>query len=163
VTSYYQLTPTPAAPFQFSPTLDGNVFNVVVPFLGTGQRFFVNVYTLGGVLVAAVPVVASPVGLVIQGAEWSNNVVQITTTTQHFLAIGTTVILTVTGCTPDALNGKWACLVTSDYTVEYSLAADPGAITNVGALSQNINILAGYFSTSTMIFREGMNYFEVAP
>lgn len=166
MTSYYTLTPTPNAPFQFSPTLDGNIYNVVVPFLAAGQRYYLNIYTLAGDLVAAVPVVASPVALNIEGIVWdqSTNSAILTTISPHNYSVGATLVLTVSGCVPDAYNGTFTCLVTSPTEISYTLPSGyPGAVTTLGAIGKNINLVAGYFTTSTMVFREGMNYFEVSP
>ncbi len=56
----YPFTPSPVAPFQFQPTLDGVTYNVIVRWNIYGQRYYINVYTLQGVRVTTFPVVGSP-------------------------------------------------------------------------------------------------------
>lgn len=52
--------PTQQAPFQFNPTLDGASYLVLVTWNLYGQRWYVTVYTLGGVRVLTIPMVGSP-------------------------------------------------------------------------------------------------------
>jgi len=47
----YLFAPSPTAPFQFQPTLDGEVYHVVVTWNLFGQRYYVNVMTTSGALV----------------------------------------------------------------------------------------------------------------
>ena len=61
-TQIYPFTPSTTANFQFQPTLDGNVYTVTVTWNVFGERYYVNIYTLGGVLVVSLPMVGSPLG-----------------------------------------------------------------------------------------------------
>lgn len=88
--TFTPFVPTTAAPFQFNPTLDGQVYLAVITWNIFGRRFYLNVYTLGNVLVCAVPMVGSPTGY-------------------------------------------------------------------------DISLVAGYFATSTLVFRTAANQFEVSP
>ena len=60
--TYYPFTPSVDTPFQFSPTLDGNVYTVIVTFNLFGQRYYINLYTVQGTLLICTALVASPVG-----------------------------------------------------------------------------------------------------
>lgn len=53
-------TPSSTQPFQFQPTLDGQVYNAIVTWGLFGRRFYLNIYTLGNVLVEALPLIGSP-------------------------------------------------------------------------------------------------------
>jgi len=55
-----QFTPTINQNFSFLPTLDGQQYNVIVTWNLFGQRWVVNVYTLGGTLVLQKPLRGSP-------------------------------------------------------------------------------------------------------
>ena len=65
----FPFQPSPNAPFQFSPTLDGNVYNVIVTYnlwgfdtTGISKRPYINVYDLSGNLIVSKPMIASPLG-----------------------------------------------------------------------------------------------------
>lgn len=53
-------TPTPYANFQFTATLDGSNYTVVVNWNLYGQRYYVNIYTLTNQLVVSLPLIGSP-------------------------------------------------------------------------------------------------------
>jgi hypothetical protein len=53
-------TPQPTAPFQFQPVLDGVSYNAVCPFNAYGQRYYLNIYNVQGVLELSIPLIASP-------------------------------------------------------------------------------------------------------
>lgn len=59
-TQYVPFLPTVSAPFQFQPTFDGSIYTVIVTWSLFGRRYVVNCYTLQGVLIFAVPLIASP-------------------------------------------------------------------------------------------------------
>lgn len=90
MTTRTQFTPSVSQNFSFEPTLDGQVYNVVVTWSLFGQRWLVNCYDLSGTLIFARPLRSSP-----------NNM--------------------------------------------------------------DINIAGGYFTTSTLIYREATRNFEVTP
>lgn len=62
MTTFTNFAPSPQTPFQFQPTLDGQAYTVVVTWNLFGQRYYVNIYDLGGVLVVCLPLIGSPVG-----------------------------------------------------------------------------------------------------
>lgn len=55
-----QFTPSVNQNFTFSPTLDGQVYNIVITWSLFGQRWLVNCYDLSANLVFARPLRASP-------------------------------------------------------------------------------------------------------
>ena len=91
MTTYYAFAPgNTAPPFQFQPTLDGNVYNATVGWNLSGKRWYLTLTDLNNNLVFCQPLIASP----------------------------------------------------PDY---------------------DINLAFGYFQTSTLIFREASQNFEVSP
>lgn len=52
--------PSRLAPFQFSPTLDGEVYSAVVTWNLFGRRYYLNLYALDGTLVTCRAMVGSP-------------------------------------------------------------------------------------------------------
>jgi len=76
--------------------------------------------------------------------------------------VGTSQLLTLTGCAPDAYNGTYECLIGQDWA-SYPASADPGTVTAVGQVGPVLNILSGYFTTSTMVFLSDSQQFVVTP
>ena len=60
MTTLTQFTPSVAQNFSFEPTLDGQVYSVVVTWSLFGQRWLVNCYDQTGTLVFARPLRSSP-------------------------------------------------------------------------------------------------------
>ena len=60
MTTFTQFTPSVSKNFTFQPTLDGQVYSVVVTWSLFGQRWLVNCYDLSGNLKFARPLRASP-------------------------------------------------------------------------------------------------------
>ena len=52
--------PSNTTPFQFQPTLDGNIYNCVVTWNLFGQRYYLNCMDLSGNLIFCVAMVGSP-------------------------------------------------------------------------------------------------------
>lgn len=163
MTTFFDFAPTSVAPFQFQPTLDGTIYSAIVTWNLFGQRYYLNLYDLSGNLVVSLPVIGSPAGIAIEGASWLRGEATLGLADPHGLRIGSTAVLTVSGMTPDAYNGTFEALVVSVNQVTYSLASDPGAPSVLGYAGKNVDLVAGYFSSSTLIYREGANRFEVSP
>lgn len=60
MTTLTQFTPSVSQNFTFQPTLDGQVYNIIVTWSLFGQRWYVNCYNLSGNLVFARPLRSSP-------------------------------------------------------------------------------------------------------
>lgn len=163
MTTYYNFTPSAVQPFQFQPTLDGNTYNVTVTWNVYGQRWYVNVFTLNGDLVFSLPLIGSPSLINLQALSWANGEVTATTAVPHGYAIGKTVALTFAGSSPDAYNGPFDAMSVGPNSLSYPLAEDPGQATVLGTVGYNIDLAGGYFETSTLVFREASNQFEVSP
>lgn len=56
----YNFTPSDTNVFQFQPTLDNSTFSVTVTWNVFGERYYVNISTLQGVLVYTIPLIGSP-------------------------------------------------------------------------------------------------------
>lgn len=162
VTEYVAFAPNQAAAFQFQPTLDGNVYLAIVTWGLWDQRFYLGVYAQDGTVIFNEPVVGSPTGLPVQALDWENGAVTVTTLFPHNYKIGSLHTLTVAGCAPDAYNGQnLQCLATGPDTLQFSLAADPGDPTAFGSISYNIDLVGAYFDTTTLIFRDQTQNFEI--
>lgn len=162
MTTLFNFTPSAVAPYSFQPTLDGAVYNAVVTWNLFGRRYYLNLYQLDGTLVACEALVGSPTGVVLQGISWASGLVTATTAQPHGYAVTATVELTVSGCSPDAYNGTFGCLIMGFSTFTYPLATAPLPATVLGAVAYDIDLVDGYFATSSLVFRDGSQQFEVA-
>jgi len=163
MTTFTNFVPSTVAPFQFSPTLDGQVYNATVPWLLFGARYYLRLAALNGSLVLQTALVGSPSGIAIQAITWANGYATATTVAPHGYNIGQTVTLTVSGASPSAYNGQIQAIITGPNTFSWALATNPGMATVFGMATYNINLVGGYFTTSTLVFREQSQQFEVTP
>lgn len=158
----FSFNPTLQTNFQFTPTLDGVQYSVVVNWNLFGQRYYINVSDLEGNLVACLPLIGSSGSLNLQGLTWDRGRVTAQASGVHGYTVGQTLELTMSGVSPDAYNGTFECLVTTEDEFQYDLAGFPGAVTIPGTVSYDIDLMAGYFS-STLVFRQAASQFEVQP
>jgi hypothetical protein len=167
MTTYTLFTPPRKTPFQFQPTLDGQVYNVSVTWNMFGQRWYLNLYDLNGNFLDCTAMVGSPDAIQIATQTWNIVTEQVTVTTiaPHTIPLGVEANLTVTGAFPGAYNTTAPMTSISPTSLIYSLSVDPGGpATQPGAIVQNISLFPGqYFQTSTLLYRESTGMFEVSP
>lgn len=163
MTTYTNFAPTPQAPFQFQAVLDGAPYTIIVTWLAFGQRWYVNCYDQNNNLIFCLPLIGSADGLPLSALSWASGLVTATTGAPHGFRIGSAVQLTLTGTSPDGFNGSFLCSVLNTTQFSYLVANDPGPIATLGAASYNVNLAAGYFQTSTLVFRTSTQNFEVTP
>ena len=60
MTTLVNFASSPTAPFQFTPTLNGTQFTAIITWNMYGQRWYLNLYTLNGVLVLCCALIGSP-------------------------------------------------------------------------------------------------------
>lgn len=167
--AFFNFAPSTSAPFQFSPTLDGQIYNATVPWLLFGARFYLNLVALDGTPILYTAIAGSPPALQLQSLSWANGSVSAGTAVPHGYRIASTVALTISGCTPDAYNGKINALITGPSSLSYLLANDPGSATVFGAVAYNLNLIGGVakedgtFFASTLVYRTQNRQFEVSP
>jgi len=159
----YPFTPTGQAVFSFQPTLDGQQYSAIVTWSLFGQRWYISIYDVSNTLVVSEAVTGSPNPIGIQSVEWDAGLVTVTTVEAHGYKVGTIATLTIADMVPDAYNGTFECLIRSATTFTYPLLSDPGAATSIGSAAQNLNLVGGYFTDSSLVFREAAQQFEVSP
>lgn len=165
----FDFAPSSAAPFQFQPVLDGNPYTATVPWVLFGARYYLNLVASDGTPIIYTAIPGSPTGLDLQALSWANGRALATVATPHGYKTGRIISLTVAGCSPAAYNGAVEALITGPSTFSYALAANPGPATAFGRASYDINMLAGVpnengdIFTSTLVFREASQQFEVNP
>ena len=131
---------------------------VIISQGGTTQAN--NSLTLVGQVSDVTPILAAAKTLTT--LVWASSVVTGTTAAPHGYRTGSTVSLTISGAAPAAYNGTFPCFVTGPESVEYGMAADPGAATAFGSMGYLVSMTAGYFA-STLVYRTATRTFEVSP
>jgi hypothetical protein len=149
--------------FSFQATLDGQQYILSVPWGVAGQRWFLKCTTLSGVVIFLLPLIGSADGITLESVAWSLGKVTLVTSAPHGIKIGTVALLTVSGVAPGAFNGTFPCSAIDEMTLTYPLPGNPGTVTALGLVAYNINIGQGYFSTSSIVFRQSSQNFEVTP
>ena len=163
MTTFTDFVPSNAAPFQFQPQLDGAAYNAIVTWNLFARRFYLNIYALDGTLVLSTALVGSPSGIALQSLAWANGTAKATTIAPHGYKVGKTVELTISGASPDAYNGIVDAFIVAADSFSYPIAANPGTATAFGIANYNVDLVGGYFKTSSMVFRQASQQFEVAP
>ena len=163
MTTYFAFTPSRTSVPQFSPTLDGSQYLCSCTWNLFAQRYYLNCFDQDGNRIFSQALVETPPALALNTLAWSELTMLVTATTQtpHGFQTGAAVTLTIAGCSPDAYNGAQAATITGPSTFTYPLNADPGSNVVAGSASTLINMAAGYFQTSTLVFRNSA--FEVSP
>lgn len=157
----FQPSSTATPPFQFQATLDGAQYNVTCTWNVFGQRWYVNVYDLSGNLIVARSMVGS--GAKIQGVlTWANWTATAALQSPHNVPIGSVANIDVSG-TGLSYDGSWRALAVDAQTLTFTLQTDPGQYGVTGNVSQDVNLVGGYFQTSTLVYRSGTQQIEVTP
>ena len=159
----FPYAPTGQAPVTFSPILDGQTYSAIITSSFYGQRPYLNLYDLSNNLIVSEAVTGSPNPIPIQSMSWANGLALTETVNPHGFKVGAVLTLTIADTVPTAYNGTVLCLVTSPTTFSYSLSANPGLTTSVGSVAQNLNLVGGYFTTSSLVFRTQAGQFETNP
>jgi len=164
MTTYYPFIPSTNGVPQFLPTFDGQQFIVQVKWAFQGQRYFVQCNALDGTLVYNQALIESQIGFTIDSLVWDDLSATVNgeTSVNHGYKIGSTIRLKVNGAVPADYNGLYDVLITGLRTFSYPLqpATALAAATTLGMISFDINMNAGYF-TSSLVFRN--QTFEVDP
>jgi hypothetical protein len=167
MTTYTLFTPTPAAsssPFGFQPTLDFQASNGLVPWSLFGRRWYFQLTDVGGNLIVLRSLVGSPDGVLnklitthVQGF------VTVETTLPHDFKLMDTVDITLSGVTPETLNGAQRAFITGPTSYRFSVNQIFPSVTSYGRTDYNIDLVQYYVLDSTLVFRESSQNFEVTP
>ena len=146
----------------FTATLDGTQYSLSVTWNTSAQRYYINCFTLAGILVFSVPLVESPTELAISTLEYDNNNARVIVTcaSPHWFTAGQIVRVTISSCLPNTYNGSGRALVLNRTQLAYPMTTDPGSSTLLGSVNYLFNMAAGYFN-SVLVLRNSA--FEVSP
>ena len=74
---------------------------------------------------------------------------------------GTIIDYTLEGFKPDAYNGIFRGIHINNTKFTVPMTTNPGSLVVMGFVSRKLNMVAGMFKTSSLIYRNGA--FEIAP
>jgi hypothetical protein len=159
---------------KFRATFDGNDYEVTITWNISAQRYYVNVYGLDGSWIITVPLIQTPPARAVQSVAYDGlrQVVIVTmfNPTQWPIPlspagtntpVGWMIDFTLENFDPPVFNGKWRSLHINDTTFSFTMTSDPGPALILGSVSRLLNMVAGVFGISTLIYRNGA--FEVNP
>ncbi len=163
MTSYFPFVPNVQAPFTFQPTLDRRQFAASVTWNLFGQRWYLNLSQQNGTPIFTLPLLGSPDGTAIESLTWDSGTATVVTALPHNYPVGSTVAVTISGCAPAAYNGLVLAFIVDGTTFTYPVTSITVDATQLGTQIYNLNLAAGYFDTSTLVYRASSSTFEVTP
>jgi hypothetical protein len=159
---------------QFSLTLDGSPYKLVVTWNISALRYYINIYDISGNWIITVPLLTTPPSRQISSVAFNPflDIVTVKLVDPAAWPIplspggivmkpGTMVDYTLENFTPDTYNGLFRALQINTTTFSIPMASDPGPASILGTAARYINMVSGVFTTSTLIYRNGA--FEVNP
>jgi hypothetical protein len=152
MTTTINFNPTTNSNFQFSATLDNNVYNVIVTWNLFGARYYVNIYDLSSNLIVSTPLIGTPLGYNIDALTSANNIAYATTETNFTYTVGSVIPLTISGISPTGYNGTYECTITGQNTFTYPLGEDLDPSIQTGQVVYNLSLVAGYFDSTMTYF-----------
>ena len=162
MTTYVDLVTSTTGPFEFQTTFDSEMYTVSITWPLYAQRPYMGIYDLTNTLVVLKALVGSPPQQALSDISWDDNgIVTVTSTDPHGYTVGTVVPLAIRGVTPSAYNGWYHCSVISPTEFTYTMSSDPGSMTVSGTYGIDLNLLAGYFTSSVMVYRTSSSQFEI--
>jgi hypothetical protein len=95
---------------------------------------------------------------------WNRGIVTAVTSDDHGFPLGSIVRLSIDDVTPSGYNEIYYCVISGPREFRFQLVADPGGpATRPGTYAQDINLVDGYFTKSSLVYRESAKQFEVRP
>jgi hypothetical protein len=174
MTTVVPFIPSNINPYEFAATLDGNDYKIIVTWNVSAQRFYINVNDSNGAWITTVPLITTPparrlASVVFNPFQLVLEVTMVDPTTWPIplppdalaTAPGTIVDYTLEGFTPTTYNGLYRGMHINPIKFTVPMSTDPGPVNIMGFLSRRLNMVAGVFKTSTLVYRNGA--FEVDP
>jgi len=162
------ITPT------FIANLDGDDYEVRITWNISAQRYYVNINAQDGTWMTTVPLIQTPPARDVDTVLWDilQGVLIVTLVDPSLWPIplspsgigtrpGTVIEYTFENFVPSTYNGKFRGLHVNETTFRITMPTDPGLIQTPGSVSRYLNMAAGIFNVSTLIYRNGC--FEVNP
>jgi hypothetical protein len=174
MTTVVPFIPSNLQAYEFPVKLDGGDYQIKITWNISAQRYYVNVYGNDGSWIITTPLVMSPPGRSIQLVKYNpfRLVLEVTMVSPEYWPIplspgglatapGTVIDYTLEGFNPTTYNGKFRGLHINGTQFTVPMAVDPGPVVVIGHVSRDLNMVAGVFKTSTLVYRNGA--FEIKP
>ena len=175
MTTLVPFVPSNMSAPSFAAILDGATYNVVLTWNISAKRYYVNIYDNAGTWIVTTPLVTTPTGEAIASVSYDTAIGVITATKVAGLwkKPGTMVDYTLSGFDPASLNGLRRCLTVRPPAIQedgsgvryeaftFPFPSDPGTVAILGSANRLMNMVAGVFKQSTLVYRNGS--FEVSP
>ena len=174
MTTIIPFVPSKITPPSFRITLDANEYQVIITWNVSAQRYYINLYDVGGNWIITTPIITTPPARKASSAVYDRFqkavIVQLVPTSQWPVPLndggfvikpGTIVDYTLENFQPDVYNGFHRSIQISPTMFSYSqpTAIDVPPLV-LGYVSRILNMVGGMFD-STFIYRNGS--FEVSP
>jgi hypothetical protein len=163
VTTVIPFRPSNIKAPSFTANLDGADYTCIATWNLAAQRYYLNVYDLDNNWIITVPIFASPPGDPVDVISY-NPLSGLVTVTRRYAfrhRPGTIIRYTLSGFQPNTYNGLFRCLILDDLSFSFPVQTDPGQATVLGTVNRILNMVAGLFQFSTLIYRN--NCFEISP
>ena len=165
MTTYVAFAPstTSAPPFSFQATLGGAAYTVSASWNFATQRWYLGLTDQFGNVVLNVPMVGSPAQIPLEALSWASGFATAIAPSYLGYRVGSSVAFSVAGASPAALNGMFQCTIVGPTTFAYAVPDDPGMVSAFGSFSADTNLISGYISGSTLVWRPSTGNFEIGP
>ena len=152
-TQYVDFQPTVNTLFQFPAVFDGGQYQVIVPWGLFGQRYYLSCNAADGSNVFYKGLVGSPSR---QGTPFTTNALNSIATVDNPTGIGIGTVVVSNNVPPGTIVTFIAGTVLALSQAAIATGTDAAAL-----FSNDINLLGGYFVTSTLVFRAATAQFEI--
>jgi hypothetical protein len=142
--------------FSFQPTLDGTTYSANIVYNNYAQRWYLSIYTFGGVLELFTPLTASP-DVVLQGAVCTANSNAIRITNRDSSLYAGMLVTGVNIPSNTYVKGIYGSLI---ILTQNAIASTPSGRTTTLTFTYSINLTKGYFATP-IVYRASSNNIEI--
>ena len=159
MSTFVQFVPSTLAPFTFQATLlNGQQYNVVVTWNTFEERYYINVYDIGGNRIVTRGLV--PCGPLMDATfTWAAGVATAACVSPHLVPIGDPVNIRVTD-TDTGFDGTFQALATDPLTLTYQLPINPLQPASInGTVNFDLDLLVGY-GIGSLFYHQDTQQFE---
>lgn len=159
----FPFQPSALQNFVFNPVLDGVTYVATIEWNVFGQRWYLRLNDNSGNLVLYKAVVSSADPLPLASLSWSGGTATATTSAPLGLPLGSQAALLLAGSTPDGYNGLVLATVTGPSAFTFELDADPGSLVQLGSYGGVVDLTAGLFQVSKLLYLNATGSFVTVP
>lgn len=159
----FPFQPSALQNFVFNPVLDGVTYVATVEWNVYGQRWYLRLADNSGNVVLYKAVASSADPQPLASLSWSRGTASATTTAPLGLPVGSQAALLLAGVTPAGYNGLVLATVTGRSSFTFELAEDPGSLVQLGSYGAIVDLVAGLFQVSKLLYLNATGSFVTVP